>query len=218
MADIKPLKIASGIIQEVGTGDTIPVANGGTGKSTLTDNGVLIGNGTGAIDVTSAGTTGQVLVGVTGGNPAFGSSFIGSSIAVYKSADETVTTSNTLQNDNELLFPIGANETWKGFINTMVTANASGGYKFDMTAPSGATGSMMTKSSVANYNHASVGIGTGGGSTTGATVNNTNAIHYFTVTSSSTTGNVQFRWSQNASFGTGTTVAAGSLLMATRIA
>jgi len=47
------------------------VANGGTGATTLTDNGVLIGNGTGAVDVTAAGTTGQVLVGVTGGNPVW---------------------------------------------------------------------------------------------------------------------------------------------------
>ena len=37
------------------------VADGGTGASTFTDGGVLIGNGTGAVQVTSAGTSGQVL-------------------------------------------------------------------------------------------------------------------------------------------------------------
>lgn len=40
---------------------TLPVANGGTGAATLGDAGVLIGNGTGAVQVTSAGTAGQVL-------------------------------------------------------------------------------------------------------------------------------------------------------------
>jgi hypothetical protein len=40
---------------------TLPVANGGTGATTLGDAGVLIGNGTGAVQVTTAGTAGQVL-------------------------------------------------------------------------------------------------------------------------------------------------------------
>lgn len=39
----------------------LPVAGGGTGAATFTDGGVLIGNTTGAIQATSAGTAGQVL-------------------------------------------------------------------------------------------------------------------------------------------------------------
>lgn len=39
----------------------LPVAGGGTGAASFTDAGVLIGNGTGAIQVTTAGTAGQVL-------------------------------------------------------------------------------------------------------------------------------------------------------------
>lgn len=42
-------------------GTDLAVADGGTGASTFTDAGVLIGNGTGAIQATSAGTAGQVL-------------------------------------------------------------------------------------------------------------------------------------------------------------
>lgn len=42
-------------------GTDVAVADGGTGVSTFTDAGVLIGNGTGAIQVTTAGTSGQVL-------------------------------------------------------------------------------------------------------------------------------------------------------------
>ncbi len=50
---------------------TLVVSNGGTGKTTLTSNGVLYGNGTSALGITTAGTTGQILVGVTGSPPVF---------------------------------------------------------------------------------------------------------------------------------------------------
>lgn len=48
-----------------------PVIEGGTGAQTFTLDGVLIGNTTGAITTTAAGTTGQVLTGVTGSPPTF---------------------------------------------------------------------------------------------------------------------------------------------------
>ena len=49
----------------------IEVAFGGTGQATLTDKGVLVGNGTSGIAATVAGTTGQILTGVTSGVPTF---------------------------------------------------------------------------------------------------------------------------------------------------
>ena len=49
----------------------ITVANGGTGASTLTQNGILFGNGTSAVGVTAAGTNGQLLIAATSANPAF---------------------------------------------------------------------------------------------------------------------------------------------------
>ena len=50
-----------------------PVVEGGTGASTLTSHGVLIGEGTSAITPTAVGTTGQVLTGVTGADPVWAS-------------------------------------------------------------------------------------------------------------------------------------------------
>src|SRR4029077_5175117 len=50
---------------------TAVVAGGGTGATTLTSHGVLLGNTTSAITATAAGTTGQVLTGVTGSDPTF---------------------------------------------------------------------------------------------------------------------------------------------------
>ena len=49
----------------------LTVALGGTGASTLTDNGVLYGNATSPVAATAEGATGTVLGGVTGNPPAF---------------------------------------------------------------------------------------------------------------------------------------------------
>lgn len=72
----------------------LPVAGGGTGVATLADAGVLIGNGTGAVQVTGAGTGGQVLTsnGV-GVDPTFqaaaGAPFVDSTAIIKGSADAT---------------------------------------------------------------------------------------------------------------------------------
>jgi len=50
----------------------IAVGDGGTGRGTFTTNGILFGNTTGALKVTAAGTSGQVLKAGTNGTPEFG--------------------------------------------------------------------------------------------------------------------------------------------------
>lgn len=54
----------------VGATGTLAVAHGGTGGTTFAAHGVLIGEGAGALAVTSAMTNGQILVGATGADPA----------------------------------------------------------------------------------------------------------------------------------------------------
>ena len=54
--------IGSAYITRVG-GTDVTVADGGTGASTLDDGGLMIGNGTGAVEVVAPGTTSQILVG-----------------------------------------------------------------------------------------------------------------------------------------------------------
>jgi len=49
---------------------TLPVANGGTGATSLTANGVLIGNGTSAVTSVDLSTKGQILIGDGTGNPS----------------------------------------------------------------------------------------------------------------------------------------------------
>jgi hypothetical protein len=70
LTDASNVAITGGTI----TGITdLAVADGGTGASTLTDHGVLVGSGTSAVTPLAVGTTGQVLLGVTGADPIFGS-------------------------------------------------------------------------------------------------------------------------------------------------
>lgn len=47
-------------------GTDVPVTDGGTGASSLTDHGVLLGSGTAAVTATAVGATGEIFVGVTG--------------------------------------------------------------------------------------------------------------------------------------------------------
>lgn len=51
---------------------TAVVAGGGTGQTTLTNHGVLVGAGTSAISQTAVGATNTVLLGNTGADPSFG--------------------------------------------------------------------------------------------------------------------------------------------------
>jgi hypothetical protein len=61
---------------------TLNVANGGTGATSLTTNGIVYGNNTSAVGVTAAGTQYQVLQAGATGVPAFGAVNLGQSAAV----------------------------------------------------------------------------------------------------------------------------------------
>lgn len=64
-------------------GTTVDVPHGGTGATSFTSNGVLLGNSTSAISATAAGTADQVFrVGGGGGAPAFGQVNLAASAAV----------------------------------------------------------------------------------------------------------------------------------------
>ena len=76
-ADQNTLTGSSGVLSIQGNrifhagGTDIPVADGGTGASTLTQNGVLIGNGTSAVAAVDLSTKGRIVVGDGSGNPQF---------------------------------------------------------------------------------------------------------------------------------------------------
>jgi hypothetical protein len=65
---------------------TLAVGDGGTGATTLTDHGILVGSGTSAVDALTVGTNGQVLVGSTGADPVFASVTAGDGLSVTEGA------------------------------------------------------------------------------------------------------------------------------------
>lgn len=78
---------------------TVPVtvAEGGTGATSLTDHAVLIGSGTAAVTAITVGSTGELLVGVSSADPAFGTSADGdfSFTSATAGTNRTVTVSNS---------------------------------------------------------------------------------------------------------------------------
>ena len=65
MADWKKVIVSgsSAELQDLTLDTALIVASGGTGASTLTDGGVLLGNGTGVIQAMAVLTDGQMIVG-----------------------------------------------------------------------------------------------------------------------------------------------------------
>lgn len=72
----------------------LPVANGGSGANSLTDGGILLGSGTGAITATARPTDGQILIGDTGADPVLATLTAGSGISITNAAG-AVTITNT---------------------------------------------------------------------------------------------------------------------------
>lgn len=77
---------------------TLDVTKGGTGAATLAENGVLIGNGTNAVQVTAVGTAGQVLTSNgAGSDPTFQNATSGvSSFAIVQDQKSSGTTGGSL--------------------------------------------------------------------------------------------------------------------------
>ncbi len=65
------LSSSGGANPSVSLSGTVPVANGGTGATTLTQYGVLVGEGSGAVQATGAGASGNLLVGQGSANPTW---------------------------------------------------------------------------------------------------------------------------------------------------
>lgn len=89
----------TGLPLSTGVSGVLDVANGGTGLTTLTAGGVLVGAGTGNVEVTTSGTAGQVLTSTGAGTaPTFQSP--ASALALLS----TVTASSSATADIETTF------------------------------------------------------------------------------------------------------------------
>lgn len=146
----------------------------------------------------------------------------GFSIRKIKTADETVNTSATLQDDNHLSFAVAANETWTFEALLYVTGNTTADLRVAATWPSGATGILAVHGSRASDALVSAfdATSTSGGAVGQIGVDTGPRLVRVvgTVEVSSTAGTVQLQWAQQTSTGADTTVKRGSSLVATRIA
>ena len=93
------------------------VADGGTGVSTLTDGGILLGSGTSPITATAQPTNGQVLIGSTGNDPVLSTLTAGSNISVTNGAGSITIASTAgapsfVNYDNQLSLKGGTSGTY----------------------------------------------------------------------------------------------------------
>lgn len=86
---------------------TLPIAAGGTAVTSFTANGIVYGNGTSALGVTAAGTTGQVLIGNTGSAPTWGA-LSGSAVTTFQTSLSGLTPSSATNGAVTLAGTLGA--------------------------------------------------------------------------------------------------------------
>lgn len=136
-------------------------------------------------------------------------------IARAKEASESVSSSTTLQNDDDFVFPLKANKKYVISGDLRLSANASGGFKAAWTLPSGTTGRFSIIEDTANpINNADAA--TGGGQTATLLVGNVCVIYGYILTSS-TAGDAIFQWAQNAPSAASTTINQCSTMILTEV-
>lgn len=143
----------------------------------------------------------------------------GGPTTVYKTADESVTSSTTLQDDNDLFFAIGASEVWAFEFVLFVSGSTTGDMSVTLTVPTGFTrliwsalgddnGGFDSSSHVSASGTTAVLAGFGTGKV---------AVLKGSISNGATPGNVLLRWAQNVSDVTAITIKAGSYLVAHNI-
>ena len=148
-------------------------------------------------------------------------------LEVAKEVTESVTSSTTFQDDNELFLPVEANAKYRVALMLLHDAGATGRFKMQFTAPTGAAMDWGIHNVHINEVDSSTTVNDvsmpsrllsdpqsiGGGPSAG-----TCSFIGGTLTTSSTAGNLQLQWAQNATDATAARVRAGSILTIKRIA
>lgn len=144
-------------------------------------------------------------------------------VTVVKAANQAVTSSTTLVNDNELFLSVAASAVYQldGWI-PYDGAFSAGDFKTDWSVPTGATmlwspngpstggSALYTSNTVAAGTTVSIGTYGTGGAYTSASVRGR-------LVTSTTAGTLQFKWAQNSSNATATTVYAGAWIRLLRV-
>jgi hypothetical protein len=134
-------------------------------------------------------------------------------VAIVKAGDETVNNSSTLQNDDDFVFALAANEKWVARLFLLVSGVISAGIKIAWSLPSGATYTITGIASVTGVINESSGTGT----ITFTGTSFTSIVIDVAIHNGSTPGNAQLQWAQNAAILTDTKVLADSTMVATKV-
>jgi hypothetical protein len=139
-------------------------------------------------------------------------------ITKKKPSDESVTSSTTLQNDNDLFIPINANDSMviEGYLHTY-TASTTPGITIAFTIPTSASMDVGLYCDDVSLGTQETFILTSSGTQTGDILLNSGdiPIHFWgIVITGANSGNIQLQWAQGASSSTATTVKAKSYMRA----
>lgn len=132
---------------------------------------------------------------------------------VRKTSDESISNSAAMQDDDELLFAIGASENWVFKIWMIYQAGTTGDMDLAITTPSGSTVIYGILNDAVHV----VATSSGGELFAAGDNENEQLVVYGTVVNSTTAGDVTLQWAQNVSNGTATIVRANSYLTAWRL-
>jgi hypothetical protein len=145
---------------------------------------------------------------------------------IRKTADESVTNSTTLQNDDALTFVGGANQTWLLTYVLFITSPEAADFAFDMTVPAGATfrigvmglapgdtGADATGDGVFTNRSGSGGLEVGTSGTSMPVL----AVVRAVVVNAGTAGAVALKWAQKTADAGATTVLTNSFLLIDRV-
>lgn len=143
-------------------------------------------------------------------------------LSAVKTSDESVTSSTSLQDDNELFVTVAANTIYvvTGWL-FVVSTSATPDFKSDYTAPSGATmvNSMWGQGTGATSAVGSPDMGVastiGIAHTRGTFNGGLSLVPFGTLTVAGTAGTFRLRWAQNTSDAASVTVKAGSWIQLT---
>lgn len=134
---------------------------------------------------------------------------------VVKSADETVSNSDVLQDDNELLFAVGANELWSIRYFLRQNSSALADLRLALSLPTGASASGLTYEMTLNVIHSA--DMTAAWKQDGKAYDSVVVVEALVVVGG-TAGNVQLRWAQWTAEASDTKVLQNSHLIARKLA
>lgn len=143
-------------------------------------------------------------------------------LGAFKTANETVTSSTTLQNDDELFVSVSASTYYKFTALLLWTSGGTPDFKFALSMPASAT----ARGAIANWSNAgaagsllvnsftltdTTAVSISGAGTTFSSQGQHTLVHGYILTSV-TAGTVYIQWAQNTSDASNTVVYAGSWL------